>query len=60
MMTDVPHYKIVLLGDTGVGKTAIVERISNDVFAPAHVPTVGAQFISLEMHVEEQPCILEL
>jgi small GTP-binding protein len=60
-MTDgVPHYKIVLLGDTGVGKTALVDRISNNVFAPSHVPTVGAQFVSLEVRVEDKPCVLEL
>jgi small GTP-binding protein len=55
-----PHYKVVLLGNSGVGKTALVERVTEDIFQDAHVPTVGAQFISLEMKIGEQSSILEL
>jgi small GTP-binding protein len=60
MSSTVPHFKVVLLGNTGVGKTALVDRISKDAFSASHVPTVGAQFISVEMCVEDQPCILEV
>jgi small GTP-binding protein len=60
MTDEVPHYKIVLLGNTGVGKTALVDRVSKDVFSQSHVPTVGAQFVSLEMCVDGHACILEL
>jgi small GTP-binding protein len=59
-MGAVPRFKVVLLGNTGVGKTALVDRISNDVFTISHVPTIGAQFISVEMRVEGNQCILEL
>jgi small GTP-binding protein len=55
-----PHYKVVLLGNSGVGKTALVERVTEDIFQDAHVPTVGAQFISLEMNIGEESSILEL
>jgi small GTP-binding protein len=60
MGSTLPHFKIVLLGDTGVGKTALVDRVSKDVFSLTHVPTVGAQFISVEMSVEDHPCVLEI
>jgi small GTP-binding protein len=60
MPTELAHYKVVLLGDSGVGKTALVERITEDIFQNCHVPTVGAQFISLEMEIGENKCILEL
>jgi small GTP-binding protein len=60
MSADVPHYKVVLVGNSGVGKTALVERVSEDIFQNSHVPTVGAQFISLELKIADQPCILEL
>jgi small GTP-binding protein len=55
-----PHYKVVLLGDSSVGKTAVVERITEDIFPKTHVPTVGAQFISLEVQIGDQFFILEL
>jgi small GTP-binding protein len=59
-MGDTPHYKVVLLGNSGVGKTALVERVSEDIFQSSHVPTVGAQFISLELMIGTEKCILEL
>jgi small GTP-binding protein len=55
-----PHYKVVLLGNTGVGKTVLVERVTEDIFHKAHIPTIGAQFTSLEMRVGDRVCILEL
>jgi small GTP-binding protein len=60
MSSDVPHFKVVLLGNSGVGKTALVERASEDIFQTSHVPTVGAQFISLELQIGGKPCVLEL
>jgi small GTP-binding protein len=59
-MASVPHHKVVLLGNSGVGKTALVERVSEDIFQNTHVPTVGAQFISLETQLGGRPCVLEL
>jgi small GTP-binding protein len=56
----VPHFKVVLLGNTGVGKTSLIDRISKDIFSLTHIPTVGAQFISLEMSIEDSPFVLEV
>lgn len=60
MAQSTPHFKIVMLGNSGVGKTALVERISDDIFADAHVPTVGAQFIAIDLTVNQNQCTLEL
>jgi small GTP-binding protein len=57
---EVPSYKVVLLGSTGVGKTALVDRIANNLFNNSHIPTVGAQYVSLEMKVEDESCTFEL
>jgi small GTP-binding protein len=54
------RFKVVLLGDTAVGKTALVERMSKNVFRTNHVPTVGAQFVALDMVVEGHRCLLEV
>jgi small GTP-binding protein len=59
-MADDPHYKVVMLGDSGVGKTALVNRISEGAFSESHVPTVGSQFIALPLEVGSKRMTLEL
>jgi len=38
------RYKIVLVGDSGVGKTSLFVRYSDDKYAENSVPTVGIDF----------------
>ena len=38
-------FKIVILGDGGVGKTALLEKFTNDSFMEAYVPTIGVDFV---------------
>ena len=39
-------YKIIQLGDSGVGKTAILERFCNEAFSERYKATIGADFLS--------------
>ena len=39
-------FKVVLLGDTNVGKTSILTRISKDQFRTDLQPTIGPHFVS--------------
>ena len=39
-------YKVVLLGDTNVGKTAILTRFAKGIFKKESEPTIGAHFMS--------------
>ena len=39
-------YKVVILGDTNVGKTAILTRFAKGVFKKESEPTIGAHFMS--------------
>lgn len=41
--------KIVLLGDTGVGKTSIALRFTQDTFQRSTNPTIGASFLMKNM-----------
>jgi len=40
------HYKVVLLGDSSVGKSSIVSRFTRDEFYEFKEPTIGAAFHS--------------
>jgi small GTP-binding protein len=39
-------YKVVLLGDTNVGKTALLTRFAKGTFKKESEPTIGAHFMS--------------
>ncbi len=39
-------YKVVFMGDSGVGKSSIAERLVNDVFSISTEATIGASYLS--------------
>jgi small GTP-binding protein len=55
------HFKIVMLGDSGVGKTSLVSLLSDQgSFSERHVPTVGAQFSPVEVNVSGKHLLAEI
>lgn len=42
--------KIVLVGDTGVGKTSIANRLVCGEYSDTHIPTVGTSFFDLTVN----------
>ena len=59
-MSEEPHYKVCMLGDSGVGKTALVNIVSDNVFTEPHVATVGSQFIALPLEIGKDKITLEV
>jgi small GTP-binding protein len=59
-MRETQHYKVVMLGDSGVGKTAVVNRISEGTFNDLHVATVGSQYVGLPLETRKGKITLEL
>lgn len=55
-----PSYKIVLLGDSSVGKTSLVHRFISRSFDPHLVNTIGAAFISKEHTSNNKTVRLEI
>jgi Ras-related protein Rab-6A len=55
------RYKIVILGDQGVGKSSIINRFIHDIFDPNdNRPTIGIDFISQNIYLEEKVIRLQL
>lgn len=44
--------KVVLLGDSGVGKSSIVLRFCSDIFKTTHESTLGAAFMARTIEVK--------
>lgn len=45
--------KVVMLGESGVGKTCIINRYINDTFNPESMTTSGASYASKTMYFEQ-------
>jgi small GTP-binding protein len=51
-----PEFKIVMLGDSGVGKTSLIEKFYTGNFTAKPIPTIGAAFIRATISLPKQ-CI---
>ena len=54
---DVKVCKIVLVGESGVGKTSIASRFDKDIFDDSTTSTPVASFISKTLKLENDKCI---
>lgn len=53
MSSRAPFLKVVLLGESGVGKTSLLERFVKNRFSQQYKATIGADFYTKEMVVDE-------
>jgi Ras-related protein Rab-7A len=52
--------KIILLGESGVGKTSLMDQYVNRKFSSAYKATIGADFLSKEVMIEEKLVTLQI
>jgi GTPase SAR1 family protein len=45
--------KVVLLGESGVGKTSIISRYVNNVFNSNFIPTMGSCYAAKQVHFKQ-------
>lgn len=55
-----PKFKIVLLGETGVGKSSLFMRLKDDVFGPGIQPTVGIESCSKLVEVDGDQIVVSV
>lgn len=44
--------KIIILGDTGVGKTSLMNQYVNNRFSSQYKATIGADFLTKDIHID--------
>ncbi|KAJ6226903.1 ras-related protein rab-5b-related [Anaeramoeba flamelloides] len=52
--------KIVLIGDSSVGKSSIVHRYISDVFLSEQEPTIGATFFTKDLKISQEKIKLQI
>jgi len=52
--------KIIILGESGVGKTAILNRYVSGKFIQEHKATIGADFLTKEIPVDDKLVTLQI
>lgn len=56
----VHHFKLVLLGDTAVGKSCLVVRFVRDEFFEYQEPTIGAAFLTQTVQLDDSTIKYEI
>ena len=52
--------KLIVIGESGVGKTALLNHYINNNFVESHKPTIGADFFSKEIKCDNKLLSLQL
>ena len=47
-------FKIVIIGDSGVGKTNLLSRFVDDAFSMDSKPTIGVEFATKTLNVDSK------
>jgi len=52
--------KVILLGESGVGKTSLMNRYVNNKFSELYRSTIGADFLTKEVKVDDHTATLQI
>ena len=53
-------FKIIVIGDSGVGKTSLIKRFTKDKFSPGYLTTIGVEFESKDIQVNGEKVQLQI
>ena len=54
------NFKIIIIGDSGVGKSCLCLRATKNVFDTIYSPTIGFEFMTFMIKVDEKPIKLQI
>jgi len=52
--------KVIILGESGVGKTAVLNHYVNNTFIQTHKATIGADFLTKELVIDDKTITLQM
>ncbi|TID20466.1 hypothetical protein CANINC_003583 [Pichia inconspicua] len=52
--------KVIILGDTGVGKTSLMQQFINGKFSQQYKATIGADFLPKDLNIDGKPVTLQI
>lgn len=52
--------KVIILGDSGVGKTSLMHRYVNDKYSQQYKATIGADFLTKEIAVDDKVATMQV
>ncbi|KAI9887828.1 MAG: hypothetical protein M1823_000350 [Watsoniomyces obsoletus] len=55
-----PMLKVIILGDSGVGKTSLMNQYVNKKFSASYKATIGADFLTKEVLVDDRLVTMQL
>jgi hypothetical protein len=55
-----PTFKFIVIGNSGVGKTAILKRLIDDVFVAENQSTIGVEFLASALNIDGQSVKLHI
>ena len=53
-------FKIIVIGDSGVGKSCLTNRATTNLFEDAYSATVGFEFLSFNIKIEDKVIKLQI
>jgi small GTP-binding protein len=52
--------KVIILGDSGVGKTSLMNKYVSDKFSKQYKATIGADFLTKEIEIDDKAVTLQI
>ncbi|CAF0894064.1 unnamed protein product [Adineta ricciae] len=58
--SEVFHFKILIIGESSVGKSSLMTRFVDETFQPSFVPTIGVDFKVRTMMIDDYQCKVQI
>jgi Ras-related protein Rab-7A len=52
--------KVIILGDSGVGKTSLMQQYVNKKFSTQYKATIGADFLTKEVYLDDRRVVMQI